>query len=143
MRRNTNVTNEYFQTDIGPRSSTGLVNFLLLTQGLYYLLTGIWALVSIRTFQMVTGPKTDVWLVKTVGVLVTVIGSVLVLARQNKQAGPEIAVLAGGSAIGLAGIDLVYVVRGRISVIYLADALLELLLAAGWLLAWPRATSRR
>ncbi|HUE75970.1 MAG TPA: hypothetical protein VMP10_04005 [Chloroflexota bacterium] len=131
-----------FHTDEALVSSTGLVTFLALAQGTFYVLTGIWALVSIRTFQMVTGPKTDVWLVKTVGVLVTVIGSVLILARQRKTIGPEIAVLATGSAIGLAGIDIVYVARGRISMIYGADALVELLLAAGWLLGWPRSPRR-
>jgi hypothetical protein len=37
----------------------------LWVQGIYYLLTGLWPLVSIGTFQMVTGEKTDVWLVHT------------------------------------------------------------------------------
>jgi hypothetical protein len=53
---------------------------LLWVQGAYYLATGIWPLVSVETFQWVTGPKTDHlpsgyeadhWLVMTVGVLVT------------------------------------------------------------------------
>jgi hypothetical protein len=35
-------------------------------------MTGLWPLVSIGTFQQVTGPKTDLWLVKTVGVLIAV-----------------------------------------------------------------------
>jgi len=41
---------------------------------------GIWSLVSIGSFQKVTGPKTDVWLVKTVGVLVIGVGAALGLA---------------------------------------------------------------
>ena len=49
-------------------------NYISLAQGLFYFLTGVWALVSIDTFQKVTGPKTDLWLVKTVGVLFRVIG---------------------------------------------------------------------
>jgi hypothetical protein len=43
---------------------------LALVQGGYYVLTGLWSLVSPRTFQAVTGKKEDYWLVKTVGVLV-------------------------------------------------------------------------
>jgi len=46
----------------------------------YFLLTGIWPLLSMRTFEAVTGPKVDRWLVKTVGVLVAVIGSKIYLA---------------------------------------------------------------
>lgn len=43
-------------------------------QGIYFLLTGLWPLVSIESFQWVTGPKTDLWLVYCVGCLVAVIG---------------------------------------------------------------------
>jgi hypothetical protein len=41
---------------------------VLLAQGIFYLLTGIWPLVSTNTFQKVTGPKQDLWLVRTAGV---------------------------------------------------------------------------
>jgi hypothetical protein len=43
-------------------------------------LTGICPLISIDTFQKVTRPKTDLWLVKTVGSLIASIGLVIVLA---------------------------------------------------------------
>ncbi len=36
-------------------------------QGLYYTVSGLWPLISLRTFTLVTGPKVDLWLVKTVG----------------------------------------------------------------------------
>lgn len=113
---------------------------LLLAQGAYYGLTGIWPLVSLRTFEMITGPKADGWLVKTVGVLVGVIGGVLGLAGRQRQPPPEVALLAVGSALGLAAIDITYVARRRISPIYLADAVAELGLVALWLLPAPRAT---
>lgn len=44
-------------------------NLLSLVQGIYTLLTALWALVDIKSFMEVTGPKTDVWLVKTVAVV--------------------------------------------------------------------------
>src|SRR5438270_11614006 len=50
--------------------ASALMTVLYLVQGVYYLLTGVWPLVSIDTFQMVTGPKTDLWLVQTVGALI-------------------------------------------------------------------------
>jgi len=108
---------------------------IALAQGVFYLATGVWPLVSIRSFEAVTGPKADRWLVKTAGVLITAIGAALTLAGRRKSVTPELRLLAVGSAIGLAGIDLVYVARGRISKIYLLDALAELALLVGWGLA--------
>jgi len=35
-------------------------------QGLYWLVTGLWGLIDVHSFMKVTGPKTDIWLVKTV-----------------------------------------------------------------------------
>lgn len=106
---------------------------LALAQGAYYLFTGIWPIVSIGTFQKVTGPKADQWLVKTVGVVVGVIGGVLMLAGRRRRVTPEMVLLAVGSAGGLAAVDVVYVAKRRIARIYLFDAAAEGLLIAGWL----------
>ncbi len=43
-------------------------------QGIYYVATGLWPILNMRSFEMVTGPKRDKWLVKTVGALITAIG---------------------------------------------------------------------
>jgi hypothetical protein len=111
-----------------------LITYVCLAQGLYFAVTGIWPLLSIRTFQMVTGRKTDLWLVKTVGVLVSVIGCVLIVTALRGNITLEISLLAVGSAAGLAGIDVMYVTKRRISPIYLLDALIEIALIATWLL---------
>src|SRR5438067_835911 len=112
-----------------------LLRYLAAAHACYYIITGLWSLVSIGTFQKVTGPKADLWLVKTVGVLVTVIGAVIGMAarRPSDKPRPEIATLAVGSALGLAGIDVVYVAKRRIGPVYLLDALAEILLAGAWL----------
>ena len=73
-------------------------------QGLYYLVTGIWPLLSMRTFEAVTGPKADKWLVKTVGVLVGVVGAVLMLSARRRHVAPEPALLAAGSAAYVAAV---------------------------------------
>jgi hypothetical protein len=99
-------------------------------QGLYFLATGVWPLLSMRTFEAVTGPKVDRWLVKTVGVLIGVIGASLVLGARRPA--PATTVLAVGSAAGLGAIDTIYATRGRISSVYLLDAVLEALLLAAW-----------
>ena len=123
-------------------AGNGLDALVSLAQGIFYLVTGVWPLVSIRTFEMVTGPKTDRWLVKTAGVLITAVGAALTLAGARRAVTRETRVLAVGSALGLTGIDVVYVRRGRISKVYLLDAIAELILVGGWLLAWLRGRER-
>src|SRR3954470_19322273 len=99
-------------------------------QGGYYLLTGVWPLVSIRTFQAVTGRKTDNWtgreadhwLVFCVGVLVGAVGAAMIVAAVRGNPSLEIMVLALGCIVGLTGIDVVYVARRVLAPVYLADA---------------------
>ncbi len=113
-----------------------LVSYLAVAQGIFYIVTGVWPLVSIGSFQRVTGPKTDLWLVKTAGVLITAIGGVLTMAGLRRTVQPEIPVLGAGAAAGLTAIDVIYVAKGRIARVYLLDALAEVVLIAAWLFAW-------
>ena len=106
-----------------------------LVQGFYFALTGIWPLIHIRSFQLVTGPKRDLWLVKTVGVVITAIGAGLIVAGWNKYTNLPVTVIAIGSAAGLAGIDIVYALKKIISSIYLLDAVAEAALIVWWLTA--------
>lgn len=114
------------------KQTRDMASYVATAQGAYYVPTGIWALVSIGSFQRVTGPKTDLWLVKTVGVLVAVIGAVLLRAGRQRAVTVDSRLLAVGSAGGLTAIDLVYVAWRRIAPIYLLDALAEIVLMALW-----------
>ncbi len=105
-------------------------------QAVFYIVTGIWPIVSIRSFEAITGPKVDRWLVKTVGVLVAIIGSALALASRRRRFPPEVVLVATASAGALATIDTVYVVKRRISPVYLLDAVAEIGLVAGWARLW-------
>ena len=58
---------------------------LPLGQGLFYLTSGIWPLIDMPSFEAVTGRKTDKWLVKTVGLLVAVSGSALIVLRKKSS----------------------------------------------------------
>ena len=104
-------------------------------QGVFYAATGAWPFVSMRSFEAVTGPKMERWLVKTVGGLIGVIGGALVSAGARRRVTPELAMLGAGSAMVLAGIDVYYVSKRRISPVYLLDAAAELGIAAAWALA--------
>ncbi|WP_141731134.1 hypothetical protein [Oligoflexus tunisiensis] len=101
-------------------------------QGPFYVATGLWPLLHRKSFEAVTGPKKDWWLVQTVGVLVTAIGASLLAAARKERSDPETVILATGSALGLAGIDAVHVSRRTIRPVYLADMVVELFLAYAW-----------
>jgi hypothetical protein len=103
-------------------------------QALLYVSTGIWPLMHRRSFEHVTGPKVDYWLVETVGALVAAIGVGLGQAVTSGRPIPrELRTVGVASALSLAAIDTVYVGRRRIALVYVADAVAEIVLVAGWL----------
>jgi hypothetical protein len=101
-------------------------------QGSYYLATGLWPLFSRRSFEAVTGPKEDFWLVETLGLLIAAVGSALLMASTRRRKSPEVVALGVGSAAALGGAGAVFALRGRISKIYLAEAGLEALIVVAW-----------
>lgn len=101
-------------------------------QGSYFLATGLWPLVHMPSFEAVTGPKRERWLVRTVGSVVAVVGGVLLDAARRRRVGRTAAGLGIGSAAALAGVDVAYVARRRISPVYLLDAAVELGLIGMW-----------
>jgi hypothetical protein len=113
----------------------------LWVQGVYYLLTGLWPILDVNSFQVVTGQKTDHlvtgleadhWLVMTVGVLITAIALSILVGAWRNAITIESIVLALGSAIALTAIDVIYVTRGAIPPIYLVDAAIEMVVIASW-----------
>jgi hypothetical protein len=114
--------------------------WLLAFQSAYYGLTGIWPILHLPSFEAVTGPKIDDWLVHMVGLLATAIGVVLGTATaRNRVRSPEVVLLAATAAAAFAAIDLWYGLTGRISPVYLADAVVQVCLMTG--LALTRSTS--
>jgi hypothetical protein len=108
---------------------------LLAFQSGYYGVTGIWPILHLPSFEAITGPKTDDWLVHMVGLLAVAIGVVLgVATARNRVRSPEVVLLAATSAAAFAAIDLWYGSSGRISPVYLADAGLQICLIGGLLL---------
>ena len=110
-------------------------SFLPLAQGFYYVVAGIWPVVSIRTFEAISGPKTDDWLVQTMGLLIAVIGGILLAAGFRRAMTLEIGLLAAGSAAALGGAGSFFALRRVIWPIYLVDGFIELVLIALWIAA--------
>lgn len=102
-------------------------------QGAYWLCVGLWPLIHYRSFEAVTGPKVDRWLVRTITALISVVGSTLLLASARGRAvAPEVATLGLGSASALVGSDIYYTARGRIRPTYLLDVVAHVPLFALW-----------
>jgi hypothetical protein len=103
------------------------------SQGLFYIAAGAWPILHLRSFEAVTGPKVDKWLVRTLGGLVTAVGAALVVGSlEHRRPSRALAVLGVASALALGAADVVYALRGRISKVYLGDAVAEGAIAAAW-----------
>ena len=83
-----------------------------------------------RSFEAVTGPKQDRWLVKMVGALALANGGALAFGLRRTHVADETVALAIMSALAFATIDVVYVARRRIRPVYLVDAAVEIAAAA-------------
>jgi hypothetical protein len=108
------------------------LNWLLFIQGLFYVITGLWPLFSMRTFEKITGPKTDKWMVKTFGLVLSVDGFIF-LGSSFLQPSVSTVILSIGTALVLLSVDLRYTIKKIISKVYLVDAVAEAAFAAVWI----------
>jgi hypothetical protein len=115
---------------------------MAILQGIYWAVTGIWPLLHMPSFLWVTGPKNDLWLVRTVAILILVIGLVLLVAGFRKRVTEEVKWLGILSAAGLILIDVYYSLNDVISNIYLLDAVGEFLIILLWVLAGRKGMAR-
>lgn len=109
-----------------------LLKVLLLAQGVYSLLTALWGLIDIESFMAITGPKSDVWLVKTVSVLIIPISLCLLSYLITRSGFTQVAIVGITSAIGLGTIDFYYSLRDVISKVYLGDGFMQVLFLLMW-----------
>ena len=112
--------------------SSKSVTILQLIQGIYFTLTGIWPFIHLKSFIWVTGPKNDIWLLKTVSVLIIAVGLTLLVAGLRRVFNSALFTLAVASAFGLMAIDIYYAVNDVIWDVYLLDAVAE----SGLIIAW-------
>jgi hypothetical protein len=109
-----------------------MVRFVTFFQGIYYLVTGLWPILHINSFMMVTGYKTEQWLVKMVGALTVSISLLLITIALRRKMAIEDIILILSACISYAAIDIAYSLTGTISIIYLADAFIEILILIFW-----------
>jgi len=113
------------------RTARGLAR----AHGVSNVVGGAWPLLHMRSFEAVLGPKTDRWLVRTVAGLLLANGVVQLRATTPDEI-RQAARVGIGTATVLLVVDLRYALPGRISRMYLLDAVVE----AGWIVAWLRSS---
>jgi hypothetical protein len=114
-----------------------LIIFTTYFQGLYFTLTGLWPIIHMPSFLKVTGSKTDLWLVRTVGLLIFSLGiSLLYSAFVLVTISKALALCALLEAAFLLLIELYYVRKGVISKIYYLDSIVETAFILLWLYAF-------
>jgi hypothetical protein len=111
---------------------------VLRAQSGYYLVTGLWAVTHRRSFEAVSGAKTDFWLVRMVGALTAATAAALFSGTRAREVSPETRVLSLATAASFAAVDGYYGWRGRISKVYWADLVLQVSFISLTSISWKR-----
>src|SRR5262245_48411724 len=105
-----------------------------LSQGIFYIGSGLWPIVHFPSFERVTGPRYDRRLMKALGGLTAVLGAALVAGAFERKSSKAVRILGIGSAIALAAADVVAIARKRVSTkAAIADIVAEGGIVGGWL----------
>ncbi|WP_276370899.1 hypothetical protein [Chryseolinea sp. H1M3-3] len=106
---------------------------LIIVQSSYTFITAAWPIVHIQSFMEVTGYKTDVWLVKTVGALLIPVASCLFsflwIWRDRRPA----VILGVLTCLAFISIDFYYALTDVISDIYLVDGFVQIVFLFCWI----------
>lgn len=109
-----------------------LFKLTLTIQGIYYLFTALWPIIDIKSFMIVTGHKTDIWLVKTVGALLIPMSLTMITHIFLRTDHLPIVVLCFTAAIAFAIIDFYYAMHDVILDVYMIDGAIQLGLICTW-----------
>lgn len=115
-----------------------LLDWVFAFQGSYYLLTGLWPVVHLESFETVTGPKDSIFLLHMVSALIIVVAITLLLSLKNEKT-RSILFLAVGAPLSFMSIEIFY--RAQIQWVYFLDFAVEAIILAA--LAYGYIASRR
>ena len=104
-----------------------------LAQIAYWTFGALWPLVNIHSFEKITGHKREDWLVRTVALMMLSVIVTLDAMRRTRRDDAAMRTLGATSTAALGGVALVGSLVGRISPVYLMDALVDAALFVGWI----------
>lgn len=91
-------------------------------------------LADIGSFMLITGTKTDIWLVKTVSVLLLAVSFYFIAHLIIKTNQLPAIVLTATCCFSLACIDFYYTAMKIISSVYFIDGIVQLILLTAWVI---------
>jgi hypothetical protein len=116
---------------------------LFLIQCSYFFTMALWPIVDIESVVAITGPRTDIWLVKTVASLQMAISLTMALCifiRPDRRLTFPLGII---TALAFILVDLYSVMTGVTLKIYLADAAIEFCFLMNWLATIPGSMGAR
>ena len=105
-----------------------ILRYILLFQGVYYLLTAIWPAINLESFMAFAGPKPDRFIFWTVDLLILTIGAAVLFGIWKGELGTA-AFLGGTAALAFIIVEVAF--YGRISPWFLLDFAIEAILLLG------------
>lgn len=132
---------ELVEAQTQPPPDRGMI--LELVQGVYYIVLGLWPVVHAASFQRLTGglDLSDLWQLRTLGLVLAVIGVSLLWAVRRRSVAPEAAIVACGVAAVMAIMNLVNITVKAYPPIYCFDCLIQVGFVYGWINALRSPTS--
>jgi hypothetical protein len=107
---------------------------IIIAQSVYILITAVWPILDIESFMIITGYKTDIWLVKTVGALLIPVAACLSTYLFIESDTRPAFVLGMLTCISFIVIDFYYALNDVISDIYLVDGIVQIIFLLMWIL---------
>jgi hypothetical protein len=119
-----------------------LVRTPRVAQGAYYVVTGLWPVLHLRSFEAVTGKKRNGWLIRALGGAIAAVGAALLASDSAAPRRARRLGLGAAVALGVTGMFLVVTRRGSRAYV---EATIEAGFAAAWLAARrrPRAAAQQ
>ena len=102
-------------------------------QAAYYLLTGLWPVLHLPSFLMLTGRKRDYWLVRSTGLVIAAVGAGLAVASLTPRRARAMRPLGVIFPAALGAADVAYAWPATRSRAYLANAVVGAAFIAAWL----------
>lgn len=109
-----------------------LLQKILSIQGVYFLIVGMWPIVSINSFMSFAGPKTDIWLVRTFGAMLACEGFCFIITAMLRHMSFPMLILAFLNSVLLLFVDMHYHLDNVLGESYLVDASIEFLFIVWW-----------
>jgi hypothetical protein len=101
-------------------------------QAAYYLVAGLWPLVSIRSFEAVAGRRRDHWVTRSNGLLIAAVGAAVGLYSLTPRLSRRVRLVGMVFPLALAAADVAFAWPATRKRAYLADAALSLATAGAW-----------